>query len=381
MGAPVGDRGEPTAPAASPPPGSPPPRSHPAPANGPLSPLLARYPELAAHLHPRCLATLPTPVSHAADLGVAIGVPRLYVKHDDRTATRYGGGKVRKLELFLGEALHQGSRAVVTSGAVGSHHAVATAVYARELGLDCNLLLMHGTRSRATCEALLADHHQGATLELVGGPAGVASATRRLLAQEPAPYVIPVGGTSPLGNLAHVGAALELAAQVEAAELPAPDAIVVALGTMGTAVGLALGLELTPLATTVIAVRVSNVPTSTETRFRAEVAATRAWLAERGVELPPPRHDRVRIEGRQLGAGYGQPTSAGERATEIAADHGLRLDATYTAKAFSAILDGAATLGRGTVLFWHTHSAVDAPTGARRSTDLPSALRGYCHSA
>jgi len=379
--APVGHRDAPrppTAPAGRP---SPPSSSSAEVAPSPLPPLIARYPELATHLHPRRLATLPTPISHAAELGAAIGVPRLYVKHDDRTAAPYGGGKVRKLELYLGEALHQGSGAVVTSGAVGSHHAVATAVYARELGLGCTLLLMHGIRSRATCAALLAEHRLGATLELCGGPGGVASATQRLLAREPAPYVIPVGGTSPLGDLAHVGAALELAAQVEAAELPAPDAIVVALGTMGTAVGLTLGLELTPLATTVVAVRVSNVPTSTEARFRAELAATRAWLTDCGVELPPSRRDRFRIEGRYLGAGYGQPTSAGERARRIAADHGLRLDATYTAKAFAAIIDGAATLGRGTVLFWNTHSAVDPPAGSHRAADLPSELRGYCRGA
>ncbi len=320
-------------------------------------------------------------MSHAAGLGAAIGMPRLYVKHDDLTAAPYGGGKVRKLELFLGEARHLGHHEVVTSGAVASHHALATATYARELGLACTLLLMHGARSRETCEALLADHHQGAALELVGGPAGVASAIRQRVAREPTPYVIPGGGTSPLGNLAYVNAALELGAQVEAGLLPAPDVIVVALGTMGTAVGLALGLELVPFDSSLVAVRVSNLPTSTPERFGAELAATRAWLAARGVDLPAPLRERVRIEGRFLGAGYGLPTDAGARAIRLAADHGLRLDATYTAKAFAAIADGAAASRDRVVLFWHTHSAVDAPTGASRAADLPSALRGYCLGA
>jgi|GEM_PF-119883 len=359
-----------------------PPRPAPAiPAPDPPLLLLRRYPELGQHLHPRRLARLPTPVSHAAGLGAAIGVPRLYVKHDDLTATPYGGGKVRKLELFLGEALHEGRREVVTSGAVASHHALATATYARELGLACTLLLMHGGRAREACEALLAEHHQGAALELVGGPAGVARAIRQRVAREPTPYVIPGGGPSPLGNLAYVNAALELGAQVEAGQLPAPDMIVVALGTMGTAVGLTLGLELLPFATSVVAVRVANLPTSTPERFRAELAATRAWLTARGVAVPAPRGDRVRIEGRYLDAGYGLPTVAGDRAIRLAAGHGLRLDATYTAKAFAAIVDGAAASRDRVVLFWHTHSAVEAPTGASRAVDLPGALRGYCLGA
>jgi len=334
-------------------------------------------PEVAHAAHPVRLCALPTPVEHCRELGEAIGVPALWVKHDDLSAEPYGGGKIRKLEFLLGEAQRRGHREVVTSGAVGSHHAVATAIFARQLGLRCRLLLMHGRRDAHTRRNLLADAYQGAALELVGGPAGVESATRRLLASESPPFVIPTGGTSPLGDLGYVNAALELQGQVLDGAMPEPDVLVVAMGTMGTAVGLTLGLELTQLSTQVVAVRASNVPTSTEARYRAEIAATRAWLEQCGISVPEPSPHRWRIEGSCLGRGYGFASPRGNAAQRAAREHGLALEPTYTAKAFAAIIGSARQLEGQTVLFWHTHSALEPPVGDASPADLPADLRGY----
>ena len=55
------------------------------------------------------------------------------------------------------------------------------------------------------------------------------------------PYVLRPGGSSPLGCVGYVEAAAELAEQVRAGDLPAPSHIVVALGSGGTAAGLAAG--------------------------------------------------------------------------------------------------------------------------------------------
>src|SRR5690606_5912700 len=71
------------------------------------------------------------------------------------------------------------------------------------------------------------------------------------------PQVIPPGGTSPIGIAGYVNAALELADQIAAGELPPPDRIYVASGTMGTCVGLCLGLQLAGLSIPVHAIRVT----------------------------------------------------------------------------------------------------------------------------
>jgi 1-aminocyclopropane-1-carboxylate deaminase/D-cysteine desulfhydrase-like pyridoxal-dependent ACC family enzyme len=333
--------------------------------------------ELESQIRHAPLGVLPTPVENHRDLGRRIGIESLWIKHDDRIATPYAGGKIRKLEFFLADARHLGHRCVVTSGAVGSNHAVATAIFARRLGLDCHLLLMHGPRSAATRRNLLADANHGATLELVSGPNGVATTTARLQASDDPPYVIPSGGTAPLGNLGYVNAAFELEHQVSSGSMPPPDAVFVALGTMGTAVGLTLGLELSTLPTRVVGVRASNVPTSTRERFLEEFAATCAWLQERGVPIGEPSPERFRIEGGYLGRGYGYPTDAGRAAQRVAGEYDLELEATYTAKTFAAIVGSARELRTRTVLFWHTHSALEPPIGDTTARQLPSEFRGY----
>ena len=57
------------------------------------------------------------------------------MKNDGVSAEPYGGNKVRKLELVLADAARRGARRLVTTGAGGSHHVLATAIYARAVGL------------------------------------------------------------------------------------------------------------------------------------------------------------------------------------------------------------------------------------------------------
>ena len=68
-----------------------------------------------------------------------------------------------------------------------------------------------------------------------------------------------MGGSSWLGNIGFVAAGLELADQIERGEAERPDRLYVGTGTMGTAVGLAIGLAAAGLETEVNAVRVSDV--------------------------------------------------------------------------------------------------------------------------
>ena len=68
------------------------------------------------------------------------------------------------------------------------------------------------------------------------------------------PYIVPWGGTSSVGAIGYVNAAFELKDQIDAGEMPEPDLLYVAMGTMGTAAGLMLGLKATGLKTRLVAV-------------------------------------------------------------------------------------------------------------------------------
>ena len=98
--------------------------------------LMRRWPELADRLPHLPLGELPTPVERLA-------LPargEVWVKRDDLSALAYGGNKIRKLEFLLADATARGCEAVWTLGAIGSHHALATALYAEPAGLDTHIL-------------------------------------------------------------------------------------------------------------------------------------------------------------------------------------------------------------------------------------------------
>jgi D-cysteine desulfhydrase len=327
------------------------------------------------------LGCFPTPVDHAEELGEHLGIARLYVKRDDLGGKPYGGSKLRKLEPLLGQALAQKRQLVVTFGGVGSNQAVATSVYASRLGMKTLLLLLPQPPSAEVRENLLADAGYGAELRMSPGQSGQRAAALHLAAARgETPYIIPMGGSSPLGNSGFVKAAHELAAQVRAGVLPEPDVIYIAMGTMGSAVGLALGLRAAGMKTHVVAVRASNRGTSTPARFFALSQRTAAFLHAHDAALSPralsPRD--VTLDGRHLGRGYALSTRKGRAAMNLARHlAGLELEPVYTAKALSALIDDAPHLENKVVLFWNTHNSRPLDLHDVAPGDLPRAFHGY----
>jgi D-cysteine desulfhydrase len=169
---------------------------------------------------------------------------------------------------------------------------------------------------------------------------------------------IPFGGTSPRGILGHVNAALELADQVEAGELPMPSRVVVPLGTGGTAAGLALGFAAAGMRTQVIGARVVPRIATGGARVLLRAWSTARWVRRTtGVVLPRVKPGAVRVVHDAYGGAYGRVTTlATDAATIIERALGLRLDATYSAKAFAIALRAART-EEGTTVFWSTFDA------------------------
>src|SRR2546425_168229 len=156
---------------------------------------------------------------------------------------------------------------------------------------------------------------------------------------------VTVGGA----GSTHLLATLELQEGLDAP----PDAIVVPLGTGGTAAGIALGIAWLGWSTRVVAVRVAPRVVANRWRTLRLARKTAALLWRSGVEFVVPRSS-IRIEVvHAMGKGYGYPTPEGERARAVAARHGLRLDPTYGAKAFGALV-GPSIPNLERVVFWHT---------------------------
>lgn len=327
------------------------------------------------------LGGLPTPLEDAPPLAEALGLGSLLIKRDDSAGSVYGGSKARKLEHLLAEARRSGQQTIVTFGGVGSNHALATAVHTQRQGFECVLGLLPERPSAHAREHLLAEHHLGC--EQLPARGGAAETLLRLRARpEHADgfYDIPIGGTSPLGNAGYVNGALELAAQLERARLPAPERIYVAGGTMGTAAGLYVGLRAAELETVLVVVRASNPATGSMGNLRNQILRTSRFLHELDEHFPLIDIDPslLRLEHGFAGPGYALPTSAGAAAIELAAERGsLTLDGTYTGKAFAALRANAPHLGTGSVLFWNTYDPRHISWGDSTARDLPSAFRGY----
>jgi D-cysteine desulfhydrase len=333
------------------------------PADAVLPALFRRYPQLGERLPWLPLATTPTPVE---PLRLERFGSAHWIKRDDLSGPLYGGNKVRKLEWLLAEARRRGAERLITLGAAGSHHCLATAVYGRRLGFEVTVALFPQPVTDHVREVVLRLHHLGAELryapriELL--PLAVRLA-RRAHRRERC-VVIAAGGSDAFGTLGYVSGALELATQVERGEVPLPETVHLAAGTMGTAAGLAIGLELAGLPTRVAAVRITSRLVTNRWALRRLVNRTLELLSDAG--LTPPKREAVlaRIDLRHdyIGAGYGYETPDARRASELFAEAGFALEPTYTAKAAVGFLDA---LERGPVrphLFWHTLSSSEPET-------------------
>jgi 1-aminocyclopropane-1-carboxylate deaminase/D-cysteine desulfhydrase-like pyridoxal-dependent ACC family enzyme len=301
---------------------------------------------------------LPTPVQPLPGIGA-----EAWIKRDDLTSSLYGGNKVRKLGFVLGEARRGGATRLITAGGEGSHHVLATALHAARLGMRVTAVLFPQPPAAHVEEVLARIRATGARIRAVARmelvPAGVLRA--RWEHRHERLCVVPPGGSSAYGTLGYVDAALELAEQVAGGACPAPERVHVAAGTLGTAAGLALGFTLGGLPTRVLTTRITS-PLVTRRRVGAALLRGAAGLLE-GAGVPADARAalaRLEIGGGQIGRGYGHPTPAGESAAGLLAGSGLRLEATYSAKAAAAFL---ADERPGVRLFWHTYSAVPGGGG------------------
>lgn len=328
-------------------------------------PLLERFPRLAETVPWIPLARLPTPVERLPIDGVDA-----FIKHDDRSGGPYGGNKVRKLEFLLAAAREAGAERLITVGALGSHHALATTVYGVREGFRVTVVLMPQAPIAHVRAVLAAVAANGAEIRLVGSaaavPAGLIAA--RLAHRAERVHVIPAGGSNAAGTLGYVNAALELAAQCEDGLCPVPAEVHVAGGTLGTAVGLALGFAIAGLPTRVVAVRITSRAITNRRRARRLARGAHALIAaaaagdERLLPEPDAALRRLHIDHAQIGRGYGFETPGGVAALDwFRARTGLELDATYTAKAAAGFLAAIAAEPAGPVLYWHTLSSVEPP--------------------
>jgi D-cysteine desulfhydrase len=346
-------------------------------------PLVHRYPALAGRLPLRRYVQGPTAVEPLALDGLEAAGG--WVKRDDRSCPLYGGNKPRKLELVIGRALALGSRRLVTTGGLGTNHGLATTILGRAAGLATTLVLVDQPVTPKVRESLLLMRAHGAEIVhgrgVAGAAVGVVATLARAGLRGERPYLVATGGSSALGTLGFVGAALELAEQVGAGACPEPAELYVAAGSGGTFAGLVLGLRLAGLRTRAVGVLVTDLlpPSPGRLARLARASLRRLRRLDRTVPEVVLGAADFPLAARQLGPGYGASTPAAEAALAAAARAGLALETTYTAKCLAEIRERAREGALRTPwLFWNTYNGVDVAARAPRRAsvaELPASIQ------
>ena len=285
------------------------------------------------------LATLPTPLHRARHLETELGprCPRIYLKRDDLTGLAFGGNKARKLEYLLADALADQATVLVTEGAAQSNHARITAAAAAIAGLR-SVLVLDARHGSDVAGSLLLDHLLGAEVHIVPDKAArtalMASIGDELRAAGERPYLIPTGGSVPIGAAGYVTMVAELLAQLMTCG-EAPSRLYFATGSMGTQSGLVVGARAFSAPFVVYGVAVEH-PVETLIADGATLANGTAELL--GIDQCFGGGD-ITIDGAFIGADYGVPTEEGMEAIRLLArTEAVFLDPVYSGKAMAALI-------------------------------------------
>lgn len=322
---------------------------------------LSRFPRLR-------FAHLPTPLEPMDELTRALGGPRLWIKRDDCTGLAGGGNKTRKLEFLMADAERKGADTIVTQGATQSNHTRQTAAAAARLGMACHILLEDRTGSADADYNyngnVLLEQLMGASVTLHPGgtdmDAAMAKLAGSLAADGRRTYVIPGGGSNPVGALGYVNAALELLSQANDSGLRI-DRLVHATGSAGTQAGLVTGLSASGSGIPVLGIGVRAPAPKQHASVLRLAEATAEHIGCPGAVGA----DDVQVNCDYVGEGYGIPAEDTLEALRLTARReGILLDPVYSAKGMAGLIDlvrRGELAGDRNIVFLHTGGSQALP--------------------
>ncbi len=355
--------------------------------------IFKKFPALRDYVDWISLGEFPTPVQRMDGISKAEGLSDFYVKRDDLSSSIYGGNKVRKLEFLLAHAKEKGRDCLVTFGAAGSNHVVATVIHGGRLGIKTIAVMFAQPNAAYVRKNLLLDYVNGVGFSVAPTMGALPAAFLRALREgfdrekmKP-PYIIPPGGSNARGCLGYVNCALELKQQIDEGLLPEPEFIFVTLGSSGTAAGMILGVEIAGLSSRVVPVRVVEKPVCNRTILNFHVNNTRAFIMRRSpwTKIRKFRREDILLIDDFAGERYAQFTPEAVEAVRKARElDGLKLECTYTGKTLAGALDFIHRNGleKRPSLFINTYNSVDLYP-AVSSQDyhvLPKELHHYFES-
>jgi D-cysteine desulfhydrase len=302
------------------------------------------------------LGHFPTSLEPLPRLTLLLGGPEIWIKRDDQTGLAAGGNKTRALEFLIADALSQRADTVLTAGSYQSNHARQTAAAAARSGLACTLAL-RGPAPVHVDGNLLMDILLGADIRWVAGrdwASGLRLVSDALVKEGRHPYIIPYGGSSPVGITGYV-AGMEEVLQQAAARGVNFDRVVFASASGGFQAGLALGAHALDFKGQMLGIAVEMPRVELEKRVVPLADQSAQYLGLMGMDFAP---DDFSINDDYLGGGYGVIGDMEPLAIRTLAEaEGILVDPVYTGRAFGGLLDLIRRREIGAnerILFWHS---------------------------
>jgi D-cysteine desulfhydrase len=284
-----------------------------------------------------------TPLEFLPRFTQALGGPNVYIKRDDLLGLTAGGNKTRKLEFLVADALARDADTLITCGAVQSNHCRLTLAAAVKEGLKCRLVLeerVPGSYNPAASGNNFLFHLLGAEkIEVVPGGSDMAAAMQKvaddLAGEGRKGYIIPGGGSNPIGATGYVACAEEIQGQLFEKGLVI-HCLIVASGSTGTHAGLLTGFCGCNMNIPIVGIGVSRDPQDQDPMVYSLARKT----AERvGIRQDIPR-EAVITFGDYWRPQYSVPNrKMVEAVTMTAKTEGILLDPVYTGKAMAGLID------------------------------------------
>lgn len=315
------------------------------------------------------LGHFPTRLERLDAISKFLGGPEIWIKRDDCTGLATGGNKTRKLEFLIADAVHHNADTIITQGATQSNHVRQTAAAAARHGMACVGLLETRVPDLGPAYDLSGNVFLDELFEceLEARPAGLDMNREaeikadKLRSEGKLVYMIPGGGSNPIGAMGYVRCMVELAGQLDAENLSV-DALVHATGSAGTQAGLVAGAHLLGRSFPVIGV---SVRANREKQVANVHRLATETLSLMGLDASDLSEDNVIAVDDQVGPGYGYPTDETISAIRLMANkEGILLDPVYSGKGFAGLI---AMIRRGQfrsgerIVFLHTGGSAVLP--------------------
>ncbi|NOX64587.1 MAG: pyridoxal-phosphate dependent enzyme [Chlorobi bacterium] len=295
------------------------------------------------------IANIPTPIQMVEFNGT-----KFLIKRDDLTGSLLSGNKIRKLDYILSDVRKKKADYLFTCGGDQSNHARTAVIAVKQIGVKTKLFLW-GSDTKNADGNLFLDKLTGTEIKYLSKAeydnviSIMLKDSKRLQKKGKKVYVLPAGGSTPLGIWGYINFIRELNEQTDLKKL---KGILSAAGSGGTSAGMLLGAAMLGLNLKIYGV---NVVDDGETTRNTIIELVEDCIKDFNLKVNVDYNNLIIMDGYSAEGYKSIADNKLKLIKEFFQSSGILLDPAYTGKAFYAyhenFLKGKK---KSNVMFLHT---------------------------